>query len=122
MLAGTDLDDARSPPRARTSRPLGVEADARARRRARTRPAPATSTSSITNPPLGSRVQVDAAALLVAVLPVIARRLARGGRLVWITPAPQQTTRVAEGLGLRRTFHTAIDLGGVHGRLERWQR
>jgi protein-L-isoaspartate O-methyltransferase len=76
----------------------------------------------ITNPPLGSRVQVDAAALLVAVLPVIARRLARGGRLVWITPAPQQTTRVAEGLGLRRTFHTGIDLGGVRGRLERWQR
>ncbi|MEO6774646.1 MAG: methyltransferase, partial [Kofleriaceae bacterium] len=77
---------------------------------------------AITNPPLGSRIQVQAGALLVAVLPVIARRLARGGRLVWITPAPQQTTPVAEQLGLRRTFHTGIDLGGVRGRLERWQR
>jgi len=76
----------------------------------------------ITNPPLGSRVQVDAAALLVAVLPVIARRLVRGGRLVWITPAPQQTTRAAEALGLVRVFHTGIDLGGVRGRLERWRR
>ena len=76
----------------------------------------------ITNPPLGSRVQVDAAALLVATLPVIARRLAKGGRLVWITPAPQQTTPVAEQLRLRRTFATPIDLGGVRGRLERWQK
>lgn len=76
----------------------------------------------ITNPPLGSRVQVDAAALLVSVLPVIARRLARGGRLVWITPAPRETKIVAEKLGLRRTFQAPIDLGGVRGLLERWQR
>jgi len=76
----------------------------------------------ISNPPLGSRVQVDAAALLVATLPVIARRLAKGGRLVWITPAPRHTTPVAEQLRLRRTFATPIDLGGVRGRLERWQK
>lgn len=76
----------------------------------------------ISNPPLGSRVQVDAAALLVATLPVIARRLAKGGRLVWITPAPRQTTPAAEQLRLRRTFATPIDLGGVRGRLERWQK
>jgi len=41
---------------------------------------------------------------------------------VWITPAPQQTARVAEQLGLRRVFHTGVDLGGVRGRLERWRR
>ena len=76
----------------------------------------------ISNPPLGSRVQVDATALLVAMLPVIARRLAKGGRLVWITPAPKHTTPVAEQLRLRRTFATPIDLGGVRGRLERWQK
>ncbi len=76
----------------------------------------------ITNPPLGSRVQVDAAALLVEMLPVIARKLTRGGRLVWITPAPKQTTPVAEALKLRRGFHTPIDLGGVRGRLEIWTR
>ena len=76
----------------------------------------------ITNPPLGSRVQVDAAALLVEMLPVIARRLTRGGRLVWITPAPKQTTPVAEALNLRRGFWAPIDLGGVRGRLESWTR
>ena len=121
QLAGTDLDPralaaARANLAAAQLEAVLVEGDSRA--------APGTGDVDlvITNPPLGSRVQVDAGALLVAVLPVIARRLARGGRLVWITPAPQQTARVAEQLGLRRTFHTGIDLGGVRGRLERWQR
>jgi putative RNA methylase family UPF0020 len=74
----------------------------------------------ITNPPLGSRVQVDAAALLVDVLPVIARRLVPRGRLVWLTPAPKRTTPIAQGLGLRRSRSLAIDLGGVRAHLERW--
>jgi 16S rRNA G966 N2-methylase RsmD len=76
----------------------------------------------ITNPPLGSRVQLDAAALLVAALPGFARALAPRGRLVWITPAPRRTGPVAEQLGLRRTRHYPVDLGGVRGQLERWDR
>jgi len=76
----------------------------------------------LTNPPLGSRVQVDAAALLTAALPGFVRALAPGGRLVWITPASKKTTPVAEQLGLVRTRDLAIDLGGVRGRLERWER
>ncbi|MGN6105503.1 MAG: TRM11 family SAM-dependent methyltransferase, partial [Kofleriaceae bacterium] len=76
----------------------------------------------LTNPPLGSRVQVDAAALLCEALPNLARQLAPGGRLVWITPAPRQTTPVAERLGLRCARSLAVDLGGVRGRLERWDR
>jgi 23S rRNA G2445 N2-methylase RlmL len=76
----------------------------------------------VTNPPLGSRVQLDAAALLVACLPRFAHALAPGGRLVWITPAPKKTTKVAEGLGLRRTRSLPVDLGGVRGQLERWER
>ena len=76
----------------------------------------------LTNPPLGSRVQVDAAALLTAALPGFARALAPGGRLVWITPAAKKTAPVAEQLGLVRTRDVAIDLGGVRGRLERWER
>lgn len=74
----------------------------------------------ITNPPLGSRVQLNAARLLVEILPVIARRLAPGGRLVWITPAQNQTAPVAKQLNLRCTRSIAIDLGGVRGHLERW--
>ncbi len=76
----------------------------------------------VTNPPLGSRVQVDAAALMLACLPNFARALAPGGRLVWITPAPKQTTPLAEELGLRRTKSLPVDLGGVRGHLERWER
>lgn len=76
----------------------------------------------VTNPPLGSRVQLDAAALLVAALPNFARALAPGGRLVWITPAQKKTTKIAEELGLRRTRSLAVDLGGVRGHLERWER
>lgn len=75
----------------------------------------------ITNPPLGSRVRVDAAALLVAALPNFARHLAPGGRLVWITPAPRQTGPAAERAGLVRTSSTSVDLGGVRGVLERWE-
>ncbi len=74
----------------------------------------------ITNPPLGSRVRVDAAALLVEALPHIVRQLAPGGRLVWITPAHRKTTPVVEQLGLRRVRSFAVDLGGVRGQLERW--
>jgi 23S rRNA G2445 N2-methylase RlmL len=76
----------------------------------------------ITNPPLGSRVQLDAAALLVAALPNLARQLAPRGRLVWITPAHRKTTPVAEQLGLRLAVSIAVDLGGVRGQLERWER
>jgi len=76
----------------------------------------------LTNPPLGSRVQLDAAALLTAALPSLARALAPAGRLVWITPAPRRTTPVAEQLGLVRRRGLAVDLGGVRGQLERWDR
>src|SRR5262249_31570498 len=54
----------------------------------------------LTNPPLGSRIQLDAAALLAAALPGFARALAPRGRLVWITPSPRKTSPVAEQLGL----------------------
>jgi hypothetical protein len=74
----------------------------------------------LTNPPLGSRVQLDAAALLVAALPGFARALAPRGRLVWITPSPRKTTPVAEQLGLACSRRIAVDLGGVRGQLERW--
>jgi precorrin-6B methylase 2 len=76
----------------------------------------------VTNPPLGSRVQLDAAALLVAALPNLVRALAPHGRLVWITPSPRRTTPAAEQLGLVCTRRHPVDLGGVRGQLERWDR
>jgi len=76
----------------------------------------------ITNPPLGSRVHVDAATLLCDALPHFARVLASGGRLVWITPSTKRTSPVAERVGLRRTQQHFVDLGGVRGQLERWEK
>jgi SAM-dependent methyltransferase len=76
----------------------------------------------VTNPPLGSRVQLDAPALLAAALPQLARQLAPGGRLVWITPAPRRTGPVAQAAGLRLARALRVDLGGVRGQVERWER
>ncbi len=76
----------------------------------------------ITNPPLGSRVRVDAAALLCTALPHFARQLSRGGRLVWITPSHRKTTPAAEAAGLVLARSMSVDLGGVRGRLERWDK
>ena len=76
----------------------------------------------VTNPPLGSRVRVDAAALLVAALPHFCRQLSRGGRLVWITPSHRKTTPAAEQAGLVLARSMPVDLGGVRGRLERWDK
>ena len=114
-LCGTDLDDhALDAARQNTAglRVTLVNADARTYD-------PGPVEVIVTNPPLGSRVQLDAAALLVACLPGFAKALVRGGRLVWITPTPKKTTPVAEALGLRREVRTSVDLGGVHGQLER---
>ena len=74
----------------------------------------------VTNPPLGSRVRLDAGELLVECVGHFARQLAPNGRLVWITPVPRKTEVVAKRCGLRMTRSIEIDLGGVHGRLERW--
>ena len=59
----------------------------------------------LTNPPLGWRVGSDApiGPLYEAFLANAARRLVRGGRLVWISAAPALTRSIAarHGLGLR---------------------
>jgi SAM-dependent methyltransferase len=122
-LLGTDVDAAALAAARANLAAAGVAAElatADARSHA---PGPAGSIDLIvSNPPLGSRVQLDAAALLVAALPNLVRALAPDGRLVWITPAPRRTTPVAEQLGLARRRSHAVDLGGVRGQLERWDR
>ncbi|HEY0482534.1 MAG TPA: methyltransferase [Kofleriaceae bacterium] len=119
-LLGTDLDPAALDAARANLAAAGltaelVAADARSH-------APGKVDLILTNPPLGSRVQLDAAALLVAALPNLARGLAPHGRLVWITPSPRRTTPAAEQLGLTCTRRHPVDLGGVRGQLERWDR
>jgi SAM-dependent methyltransferase len=122
-LLGTDLDAAALDAAGANLAAAGVSAElAIADARTHAPGPPASIDLIITNPPLGSRVQLDAAALLVAALPNLARALAPGGRLVWITPAPRRTTPVAEQLGLVRRRSHPVDLGGVRGQLERWDR
>lgn len=119
-LAGTDLD-ARALAAARANlAAAGVTADLAAADARSHAPGPVD--LIITNPPLGSRVALDAAALLCAALPNLARALAPHGRLVWITPAARRTTAIAEQLGLVCRRRLAVDLGGVRGQLERWDR
>ncbi|MEO7034779.1 MAG: methyltransferase, partial [Polyangiaceae bacterium] len=67
----------------------------------------------ISNPPMGRRVARDGtlATLLDAFLANAARSLAPGGRLVWLSPLPDQTAATARRLGLRVTRHEAVDLG-----------
>ncbi|HUS29187.1 MAG TPA: HEAT repeat domain-containing protein [Kofleriaceae bacterium] len=119
-LVGTDLDDAaldaakRNIDAAKLTATL-AKADARSHD-------PGSVDLVITNPPLGSRVHVDAGKLLVDALPNFVKRLAPGGRLVWITPQTKKTSPVAERLGLRLAKRYAVDLGGVRGHLERWDR
>jgi Putative RNA methylase family UPF0020/HEAT repeats len=119
-LHGSDVDDTALAAARANLDAAGVTA-ALARGDARTF-APGEVDLILTNPPLGSRVALDAAALLAAALPNLAGRLAPGGRLVWITPAPRRTEPVAEQCGLRRTRALTVDLGGVRGQLERWER
>ena len=76
----------------------------------------------VTNPPLGSRVRVDAGGAARRVPPQLRAQLAPGGRLVWITPVPRKTEAIATRCGLRLNRAIEIDLGGVHGRLERWDK
>jgi hypothetical protein len=119
-LLGTDVDGAALEAARANLAAAGVRAEL-AIADARTH-APGPIDLILTNPPLGSRVRIDAAALLVAALPTLARSLAPHGRLVWITPSPRRTSPVAEQLGLVRARSLSVDLGGVRGQLERWER
>jgi putative RNA methylase family UPF0020/HEAT repeat protein len=119
-LLGTDLDPGALDAARENIAAAGVSAEL-AVADARTH-APGPVDLILTNPPLGSRIRLDAAALLVAALPSFARALAPRGRLVWITPSPRKTSPAAEQLGLTRTRRHAVDLGGVRGQLERWDR
>jgi tRNA G10 N-methylase Trm11 len=119
-LHGSDVDEAALEAARANLAAAGLLAEL-ARADARTH-APGEVDLILTNPPLGSRVRIDAAGLLADALPNLAGRLAPGGRLVWITPSPRRTGPVAERHGLRRTRALAVDLGGVRGQLERWDR
>jgi hypothetical protein len=125
ILAGTDLDDAALTAARSNLAAAGATAhlaNGDARGFAPDELLGGAPTLIITNPPLGSRVAVAAPALLAEAVHNFGRRLAPRGRLVWITPATRRTSPAAEAIGLRLARSLPVDLGGVRGHLERWDR
>lgn len=78
----------------------------------------------LTNPPYGKRVssRESLPRLLEDFLINGARQLRRGGRLVWVSPAPTLTGRIAAARGLRLERALPVDLGGPHGEIQRFSR
>jgi 23S rRNA G2445 N2-methylase RlmL len=78
----------------------------------------------ISNPPMGRRVARDGnlGPLLEAFLANAASLLVPSGRLVWLSPLPNQTAATAERLGLKVTRYEPVDLGGFSAELQRFER
>jgi hypothetical protein len=80
-------------------------------------------TCVVSNPPMGRRVcRGDLEPLLVRFVTHVARRLPSGGRLCWLNPLPNQTSHIAEQLGLRRKVAHPVDMNGFWAQLELWQK
>jgi 23S rRNA G2445 N2-methylase RlmL len=81
---------------------------------------PARPTLILTNPPMGRRVLkkelIDP--LLDGFLAHAAGLLAPGGRLVWISPRPEHTLRVAARAGLVARLERRVDMGGFWAELQ----
>ncbi len=76
----------------------------------------------VSNPPMGRRVQVhDAEALLLAFVRRLPQILHPKGRLVWMSPFPQKLDRELRALGLTKTFHRKVDMGGFSAELQKWE-
>jgi 23S rRNA G2445 N2-methylase RlmL len=119
-LLGTDLDEGALAATRTNLEAAGVTAEL-AIADARTH-APGPVDLIVTNPPLGGRIRGDAIGLLCTALPNFVGQLAPRGRLVWITPQTRKTSPVAAQLGLELERSLPVDLGGVRGHLERWNK
>lgn len=78
----------------------------------------------LTNPPMGRRLVRDRSLglLLETFVTHAARVLVRGGRLVWLSPLPERTRRVAHEVGLRGGPGVLVDMGGFEAELQRFQK
>ena len=116
-LIGTDIDPralrAAAENTAAVERIELVRADSRQH-------SPSGVTLILTNPPMGRRVARDGSLrpLLEAFVKHAARLLVPGGRLVWLSPLPELTARVAEQHGLLVRPGPDVDLGGFNARIQ----
>jgi hypothetical protein len=89
-----------------------------------TRLEPAGVSLILSNPPMGRRLLRDRSlgALLDRFVAHAARVLVPGGRLVWLSPLPEQTHQRATTLGLRSSRGPEVDLGGFGAELQLFRR
>lgn len=78
----------------------------------------------LSNPPLGRRVMAKdgAAKLIIGAVERALPRLARGARVVFISPSPAVTARALGAKGLELKFREAVDLGGFDVELQSFVR
>jgi 23S rRNA G2445 N2-methylase RlmL len=76
----------------------------------------------LTNPPLGRRMlrQQGAAELLLQTLSHLPAVIARGARLVWISPLPELTQAQARRAGFEVEIRQRVDMGGFHAEIQRF--
>jgi predicted RNA methylase len=74
----------------------------------------------ITNPPMGRRVHrhADLRPLLRGFVASVARALAPGGRLVWVSPYPADTRAAASQAGLAVQRAHVVDMGGFDAEIQ----
>jgi tRNA G10 N-methylase Trm11 len=78
----------------------------------------------VTNPPMGRRVvhHRELPQLLDRFVAHAAEVLQPGGRLVWISPRPDDGARRAAACGLRLDFERDVDMGGFAARIQRFRK
>lgn len=123
LLVGTDLDPAAIEAATANLAAAGVSARLELAD-ARTFEPPPDLRLVISNPPLGRRVRRDVGlqSLLDAVLDRAAASLARGGRLVWVSPSPERTRARARAAGLHLSRAYEVDMGGFSSEIQRFDR
>jgi len=113
-LIGTDIDERALDAAQQNLRAAGIER-VTLRRGDACIDAPDGVSMILSNPPHGHRAGFgrDPATLLTRFLLVAYRALCPGGRIVWLSPSPEETARVGRELGMTVRVGAAVDLGGI---------
>lgn len=81
--------------------------------------APKNVTAIVSNPPMGRRIARGQLGQLLEKFVAHAQRVLRpGGRLVWLSPLPQQTAATGRTLGFDVERREPVDLGGFRAELQ----
>jgi 23S rRNA G2445 N2-methylase RlmL len=118
-LHGTDVDE-HALESARANLARANVTDATLTLRDSTIFAPEGVTLALTNPPMGRRVaRGELAPLVDRFIHNVARALAPGGRLVWLSPMPERSRARLTDAGLTIDLARPVDMGGFRAELQR---